>query len=119
MKISALALRPRREMKTGEAQFAGFRKHGIQTYVSENGVHGSSMLVESRVKGDVEPHRKVVIEFIKSDLKLSYKLPLASASGLDFTSFLALAEHCVWAKASRQTLIRYLAKAIQSSQLTH
>jgi len=45
VKIPVLALRPRREMRTGTAQFANFKKYGIQTYVSENGVHGSSMLV--------------------------------------------------------------------------
>ena len=65
VKISALGLRPRREMRTGTAQFANFKKYGIQTYVSENGVHGSSMLVKSRVKGDVEAHWKVVLDFIK------------------------------------------------------
>ncbi len=64
VKIPALGIRPRREMRTGVIQFAEFKKHGIQTYVAENGVHGSSMLVESRVKGDTKDHWKVVLEFI-------------------------------------------------------
>ena len=69
VKIPALGLRPRREMRTGVIQFAEFKKHGIETYVSENGVHGSSMLVESRVKGDVEPHWKTVLTFIENIIK--------------------------------------------------
>jgi hypothetical protein len=42
-----------------------FKKDNIQTYISENGVHGSSMLNASRVKGSVEQHWKTVLEFIK------------------------------------------------------
>ena len=68
VKIPALGLRPRREMRTGVIQFAEFKKHGIQTYVSENGVHGSSMLVKARVKGETKDHWKVVLAFIKKQV---------------------------------------------------
>ncbi len=69
VKIPALALRPRREMRTGEAQFANFKKYNIKTYVSENGVHGSSMLNADRVEGSVKEHWEAVMKFINSVLK--------------------------------------------------
>lgn len=69
VKIPALGIRPRREMRTGIIQFTEFKKHGIQTYVAENGVHGSSMLVEARVKGDVEAHWKKVLAFIADSVR--------------------------------------------------
>lgn len=71
VKIPVLALRPASEMKfeSVQNQFAAFKKQKIQTYVSENGVHGSSMLNAERVKGDVENHWTVVLDFIKNSLK--------------------------------------------------
>lgn len=67
LKIPALLLRPRSEMESERAQnqFALFKQQGHQTYVAENGVHGSSMLVESRIEGSAEPHWKAVLEFIR------------------------------------------------------
>ncbi len=64
--IPVLAARPRSEMnENSEAQFAAFRQRGIETYIAENGVHGSSMLVSDRVKGDVSDHWEVVFAFLK------------------------------------------------------
>ncbi|MEZ5344267.1 MAG: hypothetical protein R2681_01815 [Pyrinomonadaceae bacterium] len=68
VKIPALALRPRSEMGSGQAQFEEFQKYGIKTYVAENGVHGSSMLVESRVNAKTEDHWDAVMKFIKKSL---------------------------------------------------
>lgn len=70
IKIPALALRPATEMQreTSQNQFAVFKKNGIRTYVAANGVHGSSMLVESRIEGDAEDHWKVVGDFIQKIL---------------------------------------------------
>ena len=69
LKVPALALRPRAEMEreTSQKQFELFQKHKIQTYVSEDGVHGSSMLDPKRVEGSVEDHWKAVLKFIKKN----------------------------------------------------
>ncbi len=67
VKIPTLALRPRSEMQSeaSQKQFETFKKHQIQTYISENGVHGSSMLNSASVEGSVEEHWQVVLDFIK------------------------------------------------------
>ena len=67
LKIPALALRPESEMKRegSQNQFKLFNENKIQTYVSNNGVHGSSMLNSKRVKGNVDPHWETVLDFIK------------------------------------------------------
>ena len=55
--IPTLGLRPRSEMsKTGGIpQKAMFEAQGLDYFVSEDGVHGSSMLDPSRAKGDTAP----------------------------------------------------------------
>lgn len=67
LKLPALVLRPASEMQLERArdQLASFRQHGHRTYVSENGVHGSSMLNPAKVEGSVEPTWQVVLKFIK------------------------------------------------------
>ena len=71
IKIPVLALRPKSEMQreTSQSQFKLFKENGIQTYISENGVHGSSMLNSSIVKGSVKKQWKTVMRFIKTSLK--------------------------------------------------
>lgn len=70
LKVPALALRPSSEMEreTAKKQFQMFEKYGHQTYIAQNGVHGSSMLASSRVKGDVEENWIKVFEFINKVL---------------------------------------------------
>jgi len=67
IKIPFLALRPLSEMDTQERkeQFKAMNENGIQTYVAENGVHGSSMLNDIRIKGSSEKTWKVVFDFLK------------------------------------------------------
>jgi pimeloyl-ACP methyl ester carboxylesterase len=69
--IPVLALRPAVEMKNERAkkQLERFHKLGHRTYVSENGVHGSSMLNPGRVEGSVEETWKVVLDFIDTVAK--------------------------------------------------
>ncbi len=66
--LPTLIMRPRSEMQreNSKEQFVLFQKHGFQTYVAENGVHGSSMLNPHRVDGNVEKHWKVVLDFIRT-----------------------------------------------------
>jgi dienelactone hydrolase len=68
VKIPTLALRPKSEMEmeASQAQFKLFRENNIQTYISENGVHGSSMLNSERVKGNVDTHWETVLNFVKT-----------------------------------------------------
>jgi alpha-beta hydrolase superfamily lysophospholipase len=70
LKLPALVLRPASEMETESAkqQLSLFQKNGQQTYIANNGVHGSSMLSRGRVNGDVEEHWKRVLLFIKQAL---------------------------------------------------
>ncbi|HEX9657014.1 MAG TPA: alpha/beta hydrolase [Bacteroidota bacterium] len=70
VRLPTLIMRPGSEMtrESSKEQFILFQKHGFQTYVAENGVHGSSMLNPSRVQGDVERHWKVVLDFIRKNL---------------------------------------------------
>jgi alpha-beta hydrolase superfamily lysophospholipase len=70
LKLPALILHPAAEMQVEfiRHQFSLFQKYGHQTYIAENGVHGSSMLSSSRVNGDVEEHWKRVLDFIKQTL---------------------------------------------------
>lgn len=65
-----LLLRPRSEMEFNSAktQFELFKKAGHETYVAENGVHGSSMLNPDRIEGSNQPTWKVVKTFIKNAL---------------------------------------------------
>jgi pimeloyl-ACP methyl ester carboxylesterase len=65
-----LALRPIREMEVSyvPGQMKLFQEHGHQTYVADPGVHGSSMLNESRVGASTEPTWSVVLTFLEANL---------------------------------------------------
>ncbi len=63
--VPVLALSPRNEMKGRKEQFATLQAAGHQTFVAENGVHGSSMLVEARTKSDTSATWDTVIGFLK------------------------------------------------------
>ncbi|NNE65240.1 MAG: hypothetical protein HKN33_01635, partial [Pyrinomonadaceae bacterium] len=70
VKIPVLALRPGREINENTtAQLKRFRDQGFETYVAQNGVHGSSMLNSERVKGDVSDHWTVVLTFLEKAFK--------------------------------------------------
>ncbi|NNE67285.1 MAG: hypothetical protein HKN33_12030 [Pyrinomonadaceae bacterium] len=70
VKIPVLALRPGREINENTtAQLKRFRDQGFETYVAQNGVHGSSMLNSERVKGDVSDHWMVVLTFLEKAFK--------------------------------------------------
>ena len=66
LRTPTLALRPSREMEVESVaeQARVFVEAGLQVYVSEGGVHGSSMLDSSRASGDVEPAWSVVLDFL-------------------------------------------------------
>lgn len=70
LKVPALALRPQREfeIESVQAQMQEFKKHGVQTYVADPGVHGSSMLNEERVKASTEATWQVVLQFLAENL---------------------------------------------------
>ena len=62
--IPALGIRPDSEMgEGGLTQKAMYIKQGLQYFVAEKGVHGSSMLDPSRAHGDVEPTWEAVWAF--------------------------------------------------------
>ncbi len=65
-----LALRPIREMEVPyvPGQMELFNEHGHQTYVADPGVHGSSMLNESRVGSSTEVTWTVVLNFLDANL---------------------------------------------------
>ncbi len=64
--IPLLLLRPSREMEleSVQNQFNLAKEHNHQTYVAQNGTHGSSMLVEERVKNSVEENWNAVFSFL-------------------------------------------------------
>ncbi|WP_298756682.1 hypothetical protein [uncultured Psychroserpens sp.] len=66
LKVPMLLLRPQREaeFQSVKDQLALAQSFGHKTYVAQYGVHGSSMLVESRVDHDVTDNWNVVNEFI-------------------------------------------------------
>ena len=66
VKVPLLVLRPPSEVESerSKADMALAESSGHQTFVPEYGVHGSSMLVESRVRHDVSKTWEVVTEFI-------------------------------------------------------
>ena len=61
-----LMLRPAGEIEieSVQTQMAVFQENGHQTFVSDPGTHGSSMLNPERVEGDVEPTWDVVLRFL-------------------------------------------------------
>lgn len=67
VKSPLLILKPPNEMKSdrAKAQFEMAATYNHQTYAAEYGVHGSSMLVESRVGHDVGKNWEVVHAFLK------------------------------------------------------
>ena len=62
-----LMLRPSSEMEraSSKTQMDAFRDSGHQTFVSDPGTHGSSMLNANRVDGPVEPTWSVVLDFLE------------------------------------------------------
>ena len=62
-----LALRPQREfeIESVKEQMSLFESAGMRTYVSDPGVHGSSMLVEERVQASTEETWTVVLAFLE------------------------------------------------------
>jgi dienelactone hydrolase len=70
LKIPALAFRPASEMEmaTVKQQVSLFEKHNVETYVSKNGVHGSSTLHPERVTGGIEEHWQKVFSFLEDKL---------------------------------------------------
>ena len=64
--VPAIAFRPAREASIESVgnQMAYFKSYGIDTYVSEEGVHGSSMLNPDRA-GGVEETWKPVLSFLE------------------------------------------------------
>jgi len=71
IEVPVLALRPAGEMERDSVrkQLETFKGLGHTTYVSANGVHGSSMLNPKRVDGSVEDTWKAVFGFIDSVVK--------------------------------------------------
>lgn len=61
-------MRPPKEMEieSVKAQYELAQQYQHQTYIAKFGTHGSSMLVKSRVEGDVEENWKVVNSFLDS-----------------------------------------------------
>lgn len=66
-----IALRPQGEfdIESVQAQMKEFEKHGIQTYVANPGVHGSSMLNAERVGASTEAAWAVVLKFLAESLR--------------------------------------------------
>lgn len=64
--VRGLIARPDKEMEypSAKLQFELFKKHGFQMLVSENGLHGSSMLVEERTKHSTKKAWDVVLAFL-------------------------------------------------------
>ncbi len=64
--LPLLALRPAGELDYEHvlAQFNLFKTHGHDTFVSDHGTHGSSMLNPDRVQGSVEETWDVVLDFL-------------------------------------------------------
>lgn len=68
VRIPLLILRPQSEMSERSiTQFEEAKKHGHSTYIAQHGTHGSSMLVQERVTGDISENWKVVEEFLTKD----------------------------------------------------
>lgn len=68
--IPLLILKPPNEMESdrSKTQFELAATYGHKTYAAKNGIHGSSMLVESRVGADVSENWTAVLNFI-SDIR--------------------------------------------------
>lgn len=68
VKVPLLVLRPDREAEyeSVKAQLKSVKSFGFSTYIAENGVHGSSMLVESRTNSNTDKTWEVVEDFIEN-----------------------------------------------------
>jgi hypothetical protein len=68
LEVPAMMLRPGREaaIESVRAQLDSFSSQGHRTFVSENGVHGSSMLNPERTKSDTEPTWEEVLDFLST-----------------------------------------------------
>jgi len=68
--VKGLVARPDKEMEypSAKAQFDMFKKLGFQMLIAKNGVHGSSMLVESRTKHPTEQAWEIVLEFLQKQV---------------------------------------------------
>ena len=66
----ALVLRPQKEFKIDsvQTQMKEFERFGVQTYIANPGVHGSSMLRAELVGQSTEATWSVVLEFLASSL---------------------------------------------------
>jgi len=66
LKVPLLALRPASEMEYEDVkvQLEMIKSFRHETFVSENGVHGSSMLVEERTGSDVSKTWEIVMAFL-------------------------------------------------------
>ncbi len=69
LEVPLLVLRPGNEaqIESVQLQLALAEEHGHRTYVAEQGVHGSSMLVEGRAEGGTEECWEVVMSFLKEN----------------------------------------------------
>lgn len=67
VKVPTLVLRPANEMQYENLsdQLDNYKDAGFETYVAANGVHGSSMMNQHRVKGDISDNWEVVMDFLK------------------------------------------------------
>ncbi|MEM8901056.1 MAG: alpha/beta fold hydrolase [Bacteroidota bacterium] len=67
VKVPLILLRPQSEMESDviQGQFTLAAEAGHETFTATNGVHGSSMLVESRINSDPTPSWEVVHDFLE------------------------------------------------------
>ena len=64
----AVVLRPASEMRSPNAQEQKslFEAAGVSVLVLEDGIHGSSMLVDARTESDMSDARNAVVDWLKS-----------------------------------------------------
>ena len=69
--MPVLALRPQREfeIESVQKQMQRIEALGMQIYVADPGVHGSSMLNAERVAASTEATWTVVLEFLDANLR--------------------------------------------------
>lgn len=67
LKVPLVVFRPAREagIESVATQLELAQAAGHETYIAENGVHGSSMLVDTRVEGGTAQHWEVVDRFLQ------------------------------------------------------
>lgn len=95
LRVPLLVLRPASEMSLEVVRRQGdvLAQHGHEVYVAENGIHGSSLLVPDRVKGDVEPHWRRVLAFIRAATHVVAQTTVDSLRALDSAWARAYAVH--------------------------